>query len=144
MTQAAISFYTGAAEKFRTACLLANKAMQSGLRVLILTPDEAATAALDRMLWTYPGIAFMPHGRLSGDLTLPVLVDHQLSTALPHQQVLINLCPATPDCFGQFARVIEIVGQDDDDKQAGRARFAAYREGGLTPVHFDLSKNEGV
>lgn len=140
-----IRFYTGAPDKLRTACLLSNKAMQSGLRVMIATTDEAMTAALDKMLWTYPGIAFMPHGRNDDPAAaeLPVLVGHD-SEHLPHHELLISLHPATPAFFSRFAHLIEIVGQDDEDRRLGRERFAFYRDRGYALQHFDLAQNEGM
>lgn len=140
-----IRFYTGAPDKLRAACLLSNKAMQSGLRVMVSTPDEAMTTTLDKMLWTYPGIAFMPHGRTSDPAaaTLPVLVDH-LSDNFPHHDLLISLHPTTPAFFSRFEHLVEIVGLDDEDKRLGRERFALYRNRGYELQHFDLSQNEGV
>lgn len=140
-----IRFYTGAPDKLRAACLLSNKAMQSGLRVMVSTPDEAMTATLDKMLWTYPGIAFVPHGRLADPAaaTLPVLVDH-LAADFPHHELLISLHPTPPAFFSRFEHLIEIVGNEDEDKRLGRERFSHYRNRGYEMQHFDLSQNEGM
>jgi len=140
-----ITFYSNAPDKLRTACLLSNKAMQNGLRVMVSTPDEAMTTILDKMLWTYPGIAFMPHGRCDDALaaTLPVLVDHR-HDALPHHELLISLHPATPAIFSRFERVIEIIGQDEEDKRQGRARFKFYKDRGYELTHYDLGSSEGL
>lgn len=138
-----IRFYTGAPDKLRAACLLSNKAMQSGLRVMLSTPDEAMTATLDRMLWAYPGTAFMPHGRSDDPAaaTLPVIVDHA-SDAFPHHDLLISLHAAPPTFFSRFEHLVEIVGLDDEDKRLGRERFAFYRERGYELTHFDLARSE--
>lgn len=138
-----IRFYTGAPDKLRAACLLSNKAMQSGLRVMLSTPDEAMTAALDKLLWTYPGTAFMPHGRSDDPAaaTLPVIVDHA-SDGFPHHDLLISLHAAPPAFFSRFEHLVEIVGLEEQDKQQGRERFAFYRERGYELTHFDLARNE--
>ena len=44
--------------------------------------------------------------------------------------VLINLTPAVPLFFSRFARVAEIVGQDEDSKLSARERFRFYRDRG--------------
>ncbi|MGH8671167.1 MAG: DNA polymerase III subunit chi, partial [Burkholderiales bacterium] len=50
MTQ--IDFYTGVADKLRTACVLTAKSYERKFRVFIHTPDVVTTEALDRLLWT--------------------------------------------------------------------------------------------
>ena len=49
-------------------------------------------------------------------------------------QVLVNLGPAVAPGFDRFARVIEIVGEDADDAQAGRQRWRHYVAAGFKPV----------
>ncbi len=73
-----IDFYSGVDDKLRTACKLSHKAMQNGLRVLLHTPDEATTGALDELLWHYPATAFMPHCRSheASAAEMPVVVGH--------------------------------------------------------------------
>ena len=138
-----IDFYTGTTDKLRTACQLSHKAMQNGLRVLLHTPDETTTEALDKLLWQYPATAFMPHCRSdaaeAGDM--PVLVSH-LSDQLPHSELLISLHTACLPFFSRFERVIEIVSQDQEDARLGRERFGFYRDRGYEMRHFDLRKQD--
>lgn len=58
-----VDFYTGSADKLRTACQLSHKAMQHGMHTVISLPDEASCDALDKLLWQYPDTAFIPHAR---------------------------------------------------------------------------------
>lgn len=136
-----VDFYTGVDDKLRTACLLSHKAMQNGLRVLLHTPDEATTEALDRLLWQYPVTAFMPHCRNDGATAaeMPVVVDHRGET-FPHSEVLISLHTVCLPFFSRFERVLEIVSQDAEDARLGRERFGFYRDCGYEMRHFDLSK----
>jgi len=136
-----VDFYTGVDDKLRTACLLSHKAMQNGLRVLLHTPDEATTEALDSLLWQYPATAFMPHCR-NDEATaaeMPVVVDHRGET-FPHNEVLISLHTVCLPFFSRFERVLEIVSQDAEDARLGRERFSFYRDRGYAMRHFDLSK----
>ena len=152
-----VDFYTGSTDKLRTACQLSHKAMQNGLRVLLHTPDEATTEALDKLLWHYPSTAFIPHCRcheanmngtpdlspsteLRTDLSkCPVVLAHQEET-FPHSELLISLHTACLPFFSRFQRVIEIVSQDVEDARMGRERYKFYKDRGYEMRHFDLCK----
>lgn len=144
-----IDFYTGSENKLRTACQLSHKAMQSGVRVLLHTPDEAVTEALDKLLWHYPAVAFIPHcrshdeaGQTMPDPSLskwPVVVGHR-GDSFPHSELLINLHTSCPPFFSRFERLIEIVGEDAEDVRMGRERFGFYRDRGYELRHIDLRK----
>lgn len=136
-----IDFYTGAEDKLRTACTLSHKAMQNSLRVLLHTPDEATTDALDKLLWRYPATAFIPHCRSHEENadTMPVLISHD-AEPFPHSELLISLHTTCLPFFSRFQRVIEIVSQDAEDARLGRERFSFYRDRGYEMRHFDLNK----
>ena len=137
-----VDFYTGTTDKLRTACQLSHKAMQNGLRVLLHTPDEAATLALDKLLWHYPATAFIPHclSHETAAQDIPVVVGHR-SEIFPHSQVLISLHTTCLPFFSRFDRVIEIVSEDAEDARLGRERFSFYRDRGYEMRHFDLRKS---
>ena len=136
-----IDFYTGVDDKLQTACLLSHKAMQSGLRVLLHTPDEATSDQLEQMLWQYPAAAFIPHCLSDAEqaMEMPVIIGHQREP-FPHSEVLISLHSTLLPFFSRFERVIEIVSQDAEDARLGRERYGFYRERGYEMRHFDLSK----
>jgi DNA polymerase III subunit chi len=126
-----IDFYTHVGDRLAVAARLAAKAVAQHGRVRVLTPDEAATAALDRLLWTQPATGFLPHCRLGSAVAAetPVIVDHVLEHDGP-ADVLINLRDAPPPFFSRFARLAEIVSDDEADAAAGRERYRFYRERG--------------
>jgi len=141
LTMTKVDFYTGSTDKLRTACQLSHKAMQNGLRVLLHTPDEATTEALDKLLWHYPSTAFIPHCRSheAAAHDMPVVVGCQSET-FPHSELLISLHTTCLPFFSRFSRVIEIVGEDAEDARLGRERFSFYRDRGYEMRHFDLRK----
>jgi DNA polymerase-3 subunit chi len=143
MTQ--IDFYSHADNKLQVACSLSAQALERGLRVMIYTADADATDKLDRLMWCYPAIGFIPHCRATDQLAeeTPVIIDH-LAEPLLHDQVLFNLHPAFPPFFSRFQRLIEIVGVDEKDSQAGRKRFRFYRDRGYEVRHHDLSRSPGI
>ena len=137
-----VDFYTGSTDKLRTACQLSHKAMQSGMRVLLHTPDESVSNALDKLLWHYPATAFIPHCRSheADAQDMPVVVGHQ-SEVFPHSELLISLHTACLPFFSRFERLIEIVSLDAEDARSGRERYSFYRDRGYEMRHFDLRKS---
>ncbi len=136
-----IDFYSNAEPKLQVACQLAAKAVQQSLRVLILAPDETTARAIDKLLWSVPATGFLPHCMVRDALApeTPVLIARDCDT-LPHDEVLLNLGTDSPAPFSRFRRLIELVANDDADKQAGRARFRFYRDRGYEIHHHDLGR----
>jgi len=134
-----IDFYTNAEPKLQVACQLAAKAVRQSLRVLIYAPEETLAHAIDKLLWTFPATGFLPHCMARDALATetPILIA-QTSEASAHDQVLLNLAPGSPESFSRFQRLIEIVGVEPADRQAGRERYRYYRDRGYEVGHIDL------
>jgi len=139
-----IDFYFEAEDKLQVACRLSAKAAQQKLRVLICSPDEAGAQRIDRMLWTWQATGFLPHCMTRSPLAAqtPVLITHDPEDT-PHDEVLLNLRSEWPPAFSRFQRLVEIVGRDDEDREAARGRFRFYRDRGYDIASHDLSKNHG-
>jgi len=140
MTQ--IDFYTHVQDKQLLACKLSAKALEQGLRVLVLAPDESEAARMDQMLWRIPATGFLPHCRARDPLAdvTPVIVDHDPGE-LTHDQVLLNLGSERPVFFSRFQRLIEIVTADEADRLAARERFRFYRDRGYEIRSHDMSQS---
>ena len=138
-----VDFYTSSPDKLRTACQLSHKAMQNGVRTVISAPDSAATDALDKLLWHYPATAFLPHCRSDAAEAgqMPVVLN-QGGEKFPHHELLISLHNECVPYFSRFERVIEIIGNDEEDSRLGRERFKFYRNRGYELRHIDLSKTQ--
>jgi DNA polymerase-3 subunit chi len=139
-----IDFYFEAEDKLQVACRLSAKAVQQKLRVLIYAADEALAQRVDRLLWTWQATGFLPHcmtrSTLAGET--PVLITHDPEDT-PHDEVLLNLHHDWPPAFSRFQRLVEIVGRDDEDREAARGRFRFYRDRGYEILKHDLSKANG-
>jgi DNA polymerase III subunit chi len=135
-----IDFYFNAPDRFQVACRLAGKALAQKKRMLIYAPDADVARKIDQMLWTWPAISFVPHCRPGDGLAAdtPVLIASDPEDA-PDCDVLMNLSPACPEFFARYARMLEIVSRDEDDRKAGRARYAWYRERGYAIRNHDLA-----
>jgi DNA polymerase III subunit chi len=136
-----VAFHTGLADKAAYACRLLRKAWRQGARVVVTGAPEALNR-LDVQLWTFEQDEFLPHARQRAGQARDALLDARTPIWLADrvddshgadQQVLVNLGPALAPGFERFARVIELVGSDDDDVQAGRQRWREYVAAGCKP-----------
>ncbi len=132
-----IDFHSNVSNKIAYACRLAHKAYSSQNRIVIVANDPDLTM-LDRMLWTFTELDFLPHVTADNPLAAqtPIVLAKSNNTSLPHNQVLINLSADTPAHFASFERVIEIISTIDTEIAAGRSRYSFYKERGYALNHF--------
>jgi DNA polymerase-3 subunit chi len=126
-----IDFYTHCADRSAIVARLCGKARAQGLRVRVLSADDAMTHELDRLLWTTPATGFLPHCRIGDRLApeTPIWIDH-LPTHEGPAQLLINLCDDPPPFFARFERLAELISADGPALDRGRERYRFYRERG--------------
>jgi DNA polymerase-3 subunit chi len=112
------------------ACRLVRKAYLSGEPIIVLA-EPARLAAFDEQLWTFSPLDFVPHCMAGSPLAkdTPVVLAANLDDA-PHHRILINLGQSVPVQFARFERLIEVVGDDEEELAAGRQRFRFYRDRG--------------
>ena len=136
-----IDFYTHVDDRLAVAARLVAKAYAAHGRVRVLTPDAATTDALDRLLWIQQPLSFLPHCRMDSAVATetPIWIDER-ATHEGAAAVLVNLQRDPPPFFSRFERLAEIVGLDDGDVTAGRARFKFYRERGYALRTHNLSQ----
>jgi DNA polymerase-3 subunit chi len=129
----------GASGRLKVACRLAEKAYQTGQRVLIWHSDKEELTRLDELLWTFSDTSFVPHEWVDGGHDAPVLLSAGAHPAGPIG-VLINLAtaPEPPPSAAAAERVAEIVAPEPPQREAARARFRAYRQLGCEPVTHTL------
>ncbi|TXD85906.1 DNA polymerase III subunit chi [Ralstonia pseudosolanacearum] len=129
--------------KLAYACRLVRKAYGAGQKVIVVG-NRAALEAFDAQLWTFSQLDFLPHCGLRHRLAAqtPILLadaSEPLDDA-PHHDILVNLSDATPPLFARFARLIEIVGDDEAERAAARDRFRFYRDRGYPIQHHDVGR----
>jgi DNA polymerase-3 subunit chi len=139
-----VDFYYNANDRLQVACRLAGKALQQRKRVLIYAPQGEVAARVDRMLWTWPATGFVPHCMAGDPLAAetPVLIARDAYEAAPCE-ILLNLGDEAPPFYERFERLLEIVGREDAERSAGRARYRRYREAGHAISDHDLAKESG-
>lgn len=136
-----IDFYFNAEDRFQVACRLAGKALAQEKRLLIYAPDPQAATRIDRMLWTWPAIGFVPHCALHDPLAgeTPVLIASDPGEA-GDCGLLLNLGADCPPHFERFERLLEVVPADEAGRQAGRERYRFYQARGYRISSHDLAK----
>ena len=100
---------------------------------------------MDRLLWTWPATGFVPHCALHDPhaAQTPVLIGDEPAAAAAGD-ILLNLAAATPPAFERFERLLEIVPQEDAQRQAARERYRFYRDRGYKIADHDLAGKAGA
>ncbi len=138
-----VDFYFNAADRLQVACRLAAKALARGRRLVIYAPERELAQRIDRMLWTWPATAFVPHCLVGDALAsdTPVLIA-PAAGSVPAADVLLNLDADCPPEFERHARLLEVVPREEEARAAARARYARYRAAGCVLRNHDLASGE--
>lgn len=139
-----VAFHFNAPHKWEYACRLLRKAVARGTRIAV-TAEADALGRLDRMLWTFSDVDFLPHcasGSPPDMLSASPVVLCETADAAPHQQLLVNLGAAVPAGFERFDRLIEVVGGDEADRLSSRMRWKHYKDRGYAIARHDLAPKD--
>jgi len=139
-----VSFHFNAPDKLGYACRLLRKAYAKGVRTLVLV-EPRELAALDAALWQRSTHDFLPHSTEQDPAHVrahsPI---HLCSDPVPTNEagtspaVLVNLRTEMPSDFLAFARVIEVVTHEPEDRHLARERWRLYKQSGIEPQRHDL------
>jgi len=136
-----VGFYvvkdTQPTQRLHVAVRLADKAFQQGHRIFINALDEHQARELDELLWSYRPASFLPHGLHGAEHSDTVAIGWGQEPGA-HNDLLINLQLEIPPFFSRFARVAEVVTQDEDSLAALRASWTFYKERGYELAKYDL------
>jgi DNA polymerase-3 subunit chi len=126
-----VSFHFNVPDRTAYSCRLLRKALRAGAQVVVSGPD-ATLAEVDRALWTFDPLEFVPHllvrqGHAVPDRlrATPVWLTQQPVEA-GHHDVLVNLGDDAPEGFESYARLIEIVSTEPNERAAARQRWKYY------------------
>ena len=135
-----IDFYFNASDRFQVACRLAGKALAQKKRMLIYAPEPETASRIDKLLWTWPAIGFVPHCASHDPLApeTPILIASDAESAR-ECELILNLAEDCPPHFERFERLLEVVPAEDAARQAGRSRYRFYQSRGYKISHHDLS-----
>jgi DNA polymerase III subunit chi len=137
-----VSFHFNISERLAYVCRLLRKAWRQQVQVVVVGPADALTS-LNRQLWLFEPLEFVPHARLAPGTTVPsqlkptpIWLLENTSNA-PTQEVLLNLHDEVPAGFEGFARLIEVVSMKEAERASARQRWKHYAAQG-----YPLSRHE--
>lgn len=137
-----IAFHFGAPDRLAYVCRLLRKATSTGARVLVVA-DASTLDQLDIDLWGVAPTDFVPHCRYPAEPVLAARSTVALTESAQGQHadfsVLLNMGENLPDGFADFKRVIEVVSQDEADRQQARLRWKAYAALGYSITRHDIA-----
>jgi len=139
MTQ--VFFYHGASDRIAAACALIGGAWAKRRPLIVYAPEKQVADSVDRSLWTANQLSFIPHCRVDSPLAAEtsILIADRLDAPV-QQERLMNLSREQPPGYQRFASLVEVVGQDEEDRLAARERVHRYKEAGCDVRYFDLSQ----
>lgn len=142
-----IEFYSNVANKPDLLTSLVEKALLKRRQVTVFVEDIGSAAQVSQWLWQQQASSFLPH----------VVANHEHAAKTPvaivcknnasgqadsviQDELLINLTTQKPPFFSRFTHLVEMVGNDESDKQNGRLRYKFYRDRGYEIRHIDYAK----
>ena len=135
-----IDFYFNAEDRLQVACRLAAKAVSQNKRMLVYAPDADTASRIDKMLWTWQAVGFLPHCAATDELAAetPVLIAAGEETPAGCALIL-NLSAQAPPHFTRFERLFEVISAEAADRAAGRDRYRYYLDRGYKIANHDLA-----
>ena len=117
------------------ACRLSEKACITNTATYIHTQTEEHSQQLDKLLWTFKEKSFIPHQFYKHEDTekqlAPVLIGHDIEPE-KNFDLLINLDNNIPNFYSRFDRVIEIVTNDEQQRELSRKHYTFYKDRGYS------------
>jgi DNA polymerase-3 subunit chi len=137
-----IDFHVNVDDCIGYACRVVRKARSAGNTILVYCRDHERLMRLDRALWTFSALDFLPHVALPSALApqTPIWLSQTPPDDARDLLLLLDAEPAPQFTawFARFARVIDLASKDPADRAQARSRFKAYRDAGLTAVVHDI------
>lgn len=116
---------------YRFLCRLVDKVYQQQHQAYIHTRSLEEAERLDDLLWTFRDISFIPHqiGEPNPP-QLPTLITIGIEKPKQHHatDILFNLTQEAPHFFHEFARVIEVVTEEKNQRNQARKKYKFYKE----------------
>lgn len=126
-----VEFYFNVTDKLAKVTELCGRAVAKGRQLTVFTQDHAMSTALQQQLWHQAPESFLPSAGPHDENSMhaPIILDDDGSHLL-QDDILINLKTVHPPFFSRFRYLVEIVGNDEEDKVAARQRYKFYRDRG--------------
>jgi DNA polymerase-3 subunit chi len=135
-----IDFHVHVADTLVHGYRLLRKIYRSQQRVVVCCDNPSWLAHLDEALWCLAPTDFLPHVLATDPLAAntPIILNPSVEVPQGHFDVVVNAATDLPTGFERCRRIIDIVGHDAAQRDAGRARWRRYRALGYCPTSHDL------
>jgi DNA polymerase-3 subunit chi len=120
-------------DRYLFACKLIEKAYRSGHFCYVLTDSDEQSQIMDDLLWTFRSGSFIPHQHYIGETPAveKIILIGSLNAPQNWQKTLINLSSHHPQNFEMSERILEILDDSEETKEAGRNRYRRYQQAGV-------------
>ena len=140
-----ITFHFNVPDRATYACRLLRIAMRRAAKVAV-TGSPDTLARLDRDLWAFDPVEFIPHLLLKPGVdvarrlraTPVLLVDEPMRAG--HHDVLVNHGEQAPAGFESFGKLIEIVTVAESERAAARMRWKHYASRGYPITRHEVNE----
>jgi DNA polymerase III subunit chi len=138
-----VAFHFNVPQLLPYACRLLRKATQAKAQVTVVA-SESELQGLDTQLWSFDPGLFLPHclwGAPEHVRTRSpiVLTPATALSASPHRDVMLHWGTEMPPAgFESFARLIELVSTEEDDRACARVRWKHYADRGYPITRYDV------
>ena len=126
-----IDFYFNVADKQQLLAELVQGALNKRRKVTVLADNANFAREISATLWQQQVEGFAPNVLVDNAFAkhTPVII-HWQQNELLQDDMLINFAETGPSFFSRFTQLIELVGEDEQDKVAARTRYKFYRDRG--------------
>jgi DNA polymerase-3 subunit chi len=133
-----IDFYFNVTNKQQLLAELVQGALNKRRKVTVLADNAENAREISANLWQHQAEAFTPNVLVDNVFALqtPVII-HWQQNALLQDDMLINFAETGPSFFSRFTQLVELVGEDEQDKIAARTRYKFYRDRGYEVKHIN-------
>ena len=126
-----VEFFFNVPDKLAKTAELCDRAVAKGRQLTVFTQNAAMSELLQQQLWQLSATSFLPSTSPdnAASLLAPIILD-AIGNNLIQDDILINLQTEYPPFFSRFRYLVELVGIEEADKAAARARYKFYRDRG--------------
>lgn len=115
-------------------CRIVEKAYQQNLSAYILVDSKSLAIALDKLLWTFSPVSFIPHeAMVAPDAITTRVVINTDPADQRWDNLLVTLTKDVPENTSRFSRIADVILNTEHHKQSGRARYRTYMKQGIEP-----------
>ncbi len=135
MSPTRVDFYLLASEqpdkRWLFACRLLEKAYLKGHRIYVHCSNQHDAELIDELLWTFRDDSFIPHNLQGEGPEPPPPVQIGFSKEpRGYSDILLNMAHEIPAFYTKFKRVMELVVNNETDKELSRSHYKVYKSRG--------------